>query len=60
MKTRVHRDKLMFRWITKNHEIVAGFKHVKHGKCSVCGKRIPWGNTLCDDCFEKDKDVSKK
>ena len=44
----------------KKHEIVAGFKNVKHGKCSVCGKRIPLGNTLCDDCFEKDKDVSKK
>lgn len=60
MKTRVHRNGLMFKWITENHEIVAGFKRVKLVKCSSCGRRIPFGNTLCDACFEKDKDVSRK
>jgi len=60
MKTRIHRDRLMFRWITKNHEIVVGFKSVKHGKCSRCGKTIPSGSNLCDECFKKDKIISKK
>lgn len=60
MKTRVHRDKLMFRWVTKNHEIVVGFKRVNHGKCSLCGKRISLGSNVCDECFKKDKDISKK
>ena len=60
MKTKIHRNRLMFRWITKNHEIVAGFKRVKHSECSTCGKRNPWGNTHCDECFEKDKDISRK
>jgi predicted amidophosphoribosyltransferase len=60
MKQRIHRDKLIFRWFTKNHEIVAGFKRVRHGTCSKCGKSIPWGTTLCDKCFEKDKSISKK
>lgn len=60
MKQGIHRDKLMFRWITKNHEIVVGFKSVKYGRCSVCGKRIPLGNTICDECFQKGKDISKK
>jgi uncharacterized OB-fold protein len=57
---RIHRDKLLFRWITRNHEIVVGFKRVDHGKCVKCGKTIPSGNTLCDDCFKRDKDISKK
>ncbi|EMR74104.1 hypothetical protein MBGDN05_00066 [Thermoplasmatales archaeon SCGC AB-539-N05] len=60
MKQRIQRDKLMFRWFTKNHEIVVGFKHVQYGKCNVCGKRIPSGNTMCDECFNKVKHVSKK
>lgn len=60
MKPQVHRDKLLFRWTTKNHEIVLGFKHVNHGKCNKCGKMIPLGNTLCDECFKEDKAISKK
>jgi len=60
MKMRIHRDQLMFKWITKDHEIIIGFKHVRHGKCSVCGKRVPMGNTICDECFEKDKKISKR
>jgi len=58
--THIHRDKLLFRWITKDHEIVVGFKRVGHGKCAGCGKTIPIGNTLCDDCFRKGKDISRK
>jgi hypothetical protein len=63
MKQRIHRERLMFRWITKNHEIVIGFKSVKHSKCTVCGKPVPLGNTICDVCFEqfkKQKYISKK
>lgn len=56
----VHREKLMFKWITKHHNIVVGFKRVGHSKCSVCGKRIPAGNTICDSCFKKEKNISKK
>jgi len=50
----------MFNWITKDHEITVGFKRVGHSKCNICGKRIPSGNTICDICFEKEKNVSKK
>jgi NMD protein affecting ribosome stability and mRNA decay len=50
----------MFNWITKDHTIVVGFKRVLRGKCSECGKRIPSGNTICDECFKKDKKISKK
>ena len=60
MRSEIHREGLMFNWITKNHEIIVGFKHVLRGKCSVCGKRIPFGNTICDECFKKDKEISKK
>lgn len=60
MKQRIHRDRLMFTWITEHHEIVVGFKTVRHGTCRQCGKSIPEGNTLCDACFAKDKDISKK
>ncbi len=60
MKMKIHREKLLFNWITKDHEIVIGFKRVKHGKCSKCGKTITSGNTLCNECFEKDKKISKK
>ena len=60
MKSRIHRKNLMFRWVTKNHEIVAGINKVKHNKCSSCGQTISKGNSLCDDCFEKEKEVSKK
>jgi predicted amidophosphoribosyltransferase len=60
MKQRIHRDKLMFTWITRDHEIVVGFKIVHHGICQRCGKSIPSGNTLCDACFAKDKDLSTK
>ena len=56
----IHRDRLMFKWITKNHHIVIGFKRVGHAKCSVCGKRIPSGNTICDSCFKNEKEISKK
>ena len=60
MKHKIHRDRLMFKWITSNHEIVVGFKRVKNERCTGCGKIIPWGNNLCDDCFEKIKKFSKK
>jgi predicted amidophosphoribosyltransferase len=60
MKTRIYRDRLIFRWITKNHEIVVGFKSVEHSKCVLCGKAVPLGNTVCDECFKKSKDISKK
>jgi len=50
----------MFHWITKHHEIVVGFKQVKYGTCRVCGKNIPEEESLCDQCFSKSKDVSKK
>ena len=58
--SRIHREGLMFNWITKDHEITVGFKRAGHGKCSICGKRIPIGNTICDICFEKEKNISKK
>ncbi len=57
---RVHRDNLIFRWITKNHEIVVGFKGIQHNKCVLCGNVVPLGNTICDVCFKKSKDISKK
>ncbi len=60
MKQRIHRDKLMFHWITKHHEIVVGFKQVRYGNCRLCGKNIPEEESLCDLCFSKSKDVSKK
>ncbi len=60
MAQRIHRERLMFRWITKNHEIVVGFKHMKYNTCTKCGKDIPQGNSLCDKCFEKSKAISKK
>jgi len=60
MKQRIHRDKFLFRWITKNHELIVGFKRVKHDRCTGCGKVIPFGNTLCDECFKKIKEFSKK
>jgi len=60
MKQRIHRDRLLFRWITKDHEIIVGFKRVKHDQCMGCGKTIPWGTTLCDECFEQIKKISRK
>ena len=60
MKSQIHREGLMFNWITKEHEIVVGFRQIFRGKCSACGKRIPSGNTICDECFKKDKKISKK
>jgi len=60
MRSQIHREGLMFSWITKDHEIVVGFKSVYRGKCSICGRRIPAGNTICDECFKKDKKISKK
>ena len=60
MKSEIHREGLMFNWITKDHAIVVGFKRVYRGKCSVCGRQIPTGNTICDECFQKDKKISKK
>lgn len=56
----IHREGLMFKWSSKDHEMVIGFRHVPHSRCSVCGKRIPAGNTICDECFNKDKKISKK
>ena len=56
----IHREGLMFKWSSKNHEIIIGFKRVDHSKCSVCGKRIPAGNNICNECFEKEKEISKK
>jgi predicted amidophosphoribosyltransferase len=60
MKQRIHREDLLFQWITKDHEIVMGFKRVKHGICESCGRRIPQGETLCDTCFKEKKKMSKK
>ena len=60
MKQKIHRGKLMFDWITKNHKLVVGFERVKHGKCVRCGKTIDFGSTLCDDCFMDEKKISKK
>ena len=60
MTSHIHREGLLFKWITQDHEITFGFKRVLHGKCSVCGKRIPTGNNICDECFEKKKKISKK
>jgi hypothetical protein len=57
---KVHREGLLFEWITKDHKIIVGFKRVGHNKCSICGKRIPPGNTICDVCFNKEKQISKK
>jgi len=58
--TQIHREGLLFKWITKDHHIVFGFKRVGHNKCSVCGKGVPKGNTICDSCFKKEKSISKK
>lgn len=60
MKSRVHREGLLFKWITKDHEIVVGFKKIQQSKCTYCGKRVPKGNNICDKCFEKEKNISKK
>jgi len=58
--SKIHREGLTFKWTTKDHAITVGFKRVRHGKCSVCGKSVPRGNTICDKCFEQEKKVSKK
>lgn len=58
--SQIHREGLMFRWSTKDHEIVLGFKKIGHSHCNICGKRVPHGNTICDKCFEKEKKISKK
>jgi len=60
MKQRIHRNKLMFHWITKHHEIVVGFKQARYGTCRKCGKTIFEGDSLCDACFAKDKEISEK
>ena len=60
MKSQIHREGLLFKWITKEHEIVVGFRHTKRGLCNVCGRRITLGNNICDECFEKQKKISKK
>ena len=57
---KIHREGLSFKWSTKNHEILVGFKKVGHDHCSICGKRIPSGSNICNECFEKEKKVSKK
>ena len=56
----IHREGLMFKWTSKDHEITVGFKRVEHGKCNICGKTIKTGNTICNSCFEKEKKISKK
>lgn len=58
--SKIHREGLVFRWITKDYEIIVGFKRTKHGKCERCGKRVPAGNNICDECFKKEKELSKK
>jgi len=58
--SRVHREGLLFKWVTKDYEIAVGFKRIGHGICALCGKRIPHGNNICDKCFEKEKKISKK
>lgn len=60
MKQRIHRDRLMFHWITKNHEIVIGLKRARYGTCRNCGKSISEGESLCDTCFAQEKSLSKK
>ncbi|MDH7507528.1 MAG: hypothetical protein QHH15_07085 [Candidatus Thermoplasmatota archaeon] len=57
---RIHREGLMFKWNSKNYEIVVGFKRVNRSKCKICGKMIPAGNNICNECFEKEKKISKK
>ena len=56
----IHRDRLMFKWITKDYKIIIGFKRIGHGHCNVCGKRISRFHNICDECFEKEKKISKK
>jgi len=58
--SQIHREGLMFKWMTKDHHIVFGFKRANTGTCSVCGKRIPAGSNICDVCFNKEKKISKK
>ncbi|MBN2066750.1 MAG: hypothetical protein JW771_08105 [Candidatus Thermoplasmatota archaeon] len=60
MKHHVHREKLLFTWTTTHHQLVAGFKRVRRNKCNRCGRLIPEGNTLCNECFELEKPISKK
>ena len=60
MKMGIHRENLLFTWQTKKHEIIVGLKKPLKGKCNLCGKPIPLGNTICDECFKKEKDFSKK
>jgi len=60
MRSEIHREGLMFDWITKNHKIIVGFKKINCGKCNNCGKAIPLGNSICDECFKKEKKISKK
>jgi len=60
MKTRIRRKGLVFNWITKDYEIVVGFKRTGHDYCKICGKRIPSGSNICDECFKKEKKMSNK
>jgi uncharacterized OB-fold protein len=60
MKQRIHREQLMFKWFTGNHEIVVGFKKIKYNTCQICGKRIPYNETICDECFSQKKNISTK
>ena len=60
MRTKIHRDGLMFEWISENHKIIVGFKRVKYGRCAKCGKKIPEGHNICDECFDKEKKISNK
>ena len=50
----------MFKWMTRNYEITFGFKKVPHERCTKCGKPVPRGSNLCDDCFEEMKKYSSK
>ena len=60
MKQKIHRERMMFNWSTKNHNIIVGIERVKRGKCSKCGKAIDTHSTLCDKCFKEEKKISKK
>ena len=60
MKSEIHREGLMFKWRSKDYQIVVGFKRTKYGSCKICKKRIPFGSNICDECFKKEKSISKK
>jgi hypothetical protein len=58
--SKIHRENLLFKWMTRNYEITFGFKKVPHERCTKCGRPVPRGSNLCDDCFEEMKKYSSK